>query len=207
MKRTIDFVASIFLLVILSPLLLGAGLAVRLVIGAPVFFRQERPGLNEETFKILKFRTMTDERDAYGNLLSDGDRLTKLGRFLRSSSIDELPELVNVLKGEMSLVGPRPLLVRYIPFFTAEERVRFSIRPGITGWAQVNGRNASSWDERLGHDVWYVENMGLMLDLKIILMTLVKVIGKKDVVVDTQSVMLCLDEERRCSSAEKGKQC
>jgi len=149
-------------------------LIVKKELGSPVFFRQIRPGLHGKPFEMIKLRTMTDERDANGDFLPDSVRLTKFGRFLRSSSLDELPELWNVLKGEMSLVGPRPLLVRYLPLYTAHQARRHEVRPGITGWAQVNGRNSISWEDRLDLDVWYVNNRSMMLDLRIIWLTIKK---------------------------------
>jgi len=149
---------------------------------------------------------MTNDMDSNGNLLSDALRLTEFGKFLRRSSLDELPELLNVLKGEMSLVGPRPLLMRYLPFFTERERIRLTVLPGITGWAQVNGRNEASWDDRLAYDIWYVENRSFWLDLKILLLTFVRVVNTKGVVVDAQSIMLNLDDERSESRIEKDRQ-
>ena len=184
------------LLVLSGPLLL-LGLLVRSRLGSPVLFKQMRPGLGGQPFTMYKFRTMTDERGPDGELLPDAMRLTPFGKFLRSTSLDELPELWNVLKGDMSLVGPRPLLMRYTEFFTPEEMQRLNVRPGITGWAQVNGRNAASWDERLAMDVWYVNNLSLALDLNILWRTLQKVVKRSDVVVDAESIMQNLDDERR----------
>ena len=151
---------------------------VYITMGAPAFFIQQRPGLHGKVFKIIKFRTMTDDRDRDGNVLSDANRLTKLGRFLRSSSLDELPELINVLKGEMSLVGPRPLLVEYLDRYSPEQARRHEVRPGITGWAQVNGRNELGWEERLEMDIWYVDNHHFWLDFKIIFLTVVKILSR-----------------------------
>lgn len=168
-------------LTLLWPALLFLAMLVRLQLGAPVLFRQSRPGLHGRPFSILKFRTMTDARDALGNLLPDGERLTRFGRFLRSTSLDELPELFNVLRGDMSLVGPRPLLMEYLPLYSAEQARRHEVRPGITGWAQVNGRNAISWQEKFNYDVWYVDNCTLWLDVKILLLTLKKVLLREDV--------------------------
>ncbi len=181
MKRLFDLVAASAGLIVLSPVLLAVALAVRLFIGRPVIFRQSRPGLHGRPFVLLKFRTMSDERDDEGNLLPDEKRLTRLGKWLRHSSLDELPELWNVLKGEMSLVGPRPLLMEYLPLYTPEQARRHEVRPGITGWAQVNGRNALDWDERLRLDVWYVDHHGLWLDLRILWMTLFKVLRSEGV--------------------------
>lgn len=176
MKRLFDLLLSFGLLVILAlPLLLLWGL-VRSKLGSPVLFRQVRPGLHGRPFIMVKFRTMTDERDAGGKLLPDAQRLTAFGRFLRVSSLDELPELWNVLRGEMSLVGPRPLLMEYLPLYSSEQARRHEVRPGITGWAQVNGRNAISWEERFKLDVWYVDHRSLWLDLRILWLTVRKVI-------------------------------
>ena len=162
--------------------------------GAGAFFRQERPGKNGKIFKIVKFKTMTDERDTSGNLLPDAQRLTKVGRLVRSTSIDELPQLWNVLKGDMSLIGPRPLLPRYLPVYTEREAQRHDVRPGITGWAQVNGRNRCSWDEKLEKDVWYVKNISFKLDVKIIYLSIIQVLKKDGVMVDKKENFL--DVER-----------
>jgi len=177
-KRILDFVFSLVSIVVLSPLLIGTAVMVWIKIGRPIFFRQERPGLHGKPFQMLKFRTMRDAVDTDGHPLPDAERLTKLGRLLRSSSIDELPELWNVLKGEMSLVGPRPLLMEYLPLYSPEQARRHEVRPGVTGWAQVNGRNAISWEEKFALDVWYVDNRSLRLDLKIIRLTIRKVIKR-----------------------------
>lgn len=176
MKRCFDiFLALIAALVFAIPMLVLMVL-VRLKLGNPIFFTQVRPGLNGQPFRMVKFRTMTDERGAEGELLSDAIRLTRFGRFLRSTSLDELPELWNVLKGEMSLVGPRPLLMEYLPFYSADQARRHDVRPGITGWAQVNGRNAVSWDERFQMDIWYVQHHTMWLDIKILFLTVSKVL-------------------------------
>jgi len=167
-KRTIDVVGAAVGLVVLSPLLLAIALAVRLVHGSPVLFRQRRPGRLGVPFELCKFRTMTDRRGTDGALLPDAERLTRLGRFLRRTSLDELPELLNVLRGDMSLVGPRPLLMEYLPRYSAAQARRHEVRPGITGWAQVNGRNVQTWAERFELDVWYVEHASLRLDLEIL---------------------------------------
>lgn len=169
--RLLDVAGSVLLLVLLSPVLLVVALAVRLVLGSPVLFRQLRPGLRGTPFTLLKFRTMCDARDVSGNALPDSARLTRLGRFLRATSVDELPELVNVVRGDMSLVGPRPLLMEYLPRYTAEQARRHEVKPGITGWAQIHGRNAVPWDERFRLDVWYVEHRSVCLDLKILFWT------------------------------------
>lgn len=188
-KRLFDLLFSALLLVLLSPLLLLVSLLVRLNLGAPVFFRQQRPGYRGKPFWILKFRTMRDARDEQGNLLPDAQRLTRLGHFLRSSSLDELPELINVLRGEMSLVGPRPLLMQYLPLYNAEQAKRHNLPPGITGWAQINGRNALSWPEKFRLDVWYVEHWGLGLDLKILALTVWKVLQREGISQPGQATM------------------
>jgi sugar transferase EpsL len=196
LKRTFDLVvAGLMLLVLALPMLLVA-LAIRICMGSPVVFHQRRPGRHERPFEIHKFRTMTDARGPDGNLLPDARRLTRLGRFLRQTSLDELPQLWNVLAGEMSFVGPRPLLLRYLPYYTKRERIRFAVLPGITGWAQIHGRNEVLWDKRLALDAWYVENHSLWLDCRILLLTLIKVIKREGTVVDAQAAGLDLDEER-----------
>lgn len=163
------------------PILLFFALLIRVKIGSPVIFCQIRPGLNEEPFKLIKFRTMSNQYDTKGNLLNDSERLTSFGRWLRKTSIDELPELLNVLKGDMSLVGPRPLLMEYLSLYNKQQKKRHVVLPGITGWAQINGRNNISWDEKLNLDVWYVDNRSFWLDIKIILMTIKKVIARDDI--------------------------
>ena len=175
-KRLVDIVLAFGGLALLAPVMLAVTWLIRRQYGSPILFRQTRPGLHGKPFSILKFRTMADTRDAKGNLLPDAERLTGFGRFLRSTSLDELPELFNVLKGEMSLVGPRPLLMAYLPLYTPEQARRHEVRPGITGWAQVNGRNAISWEEKFRLDVWYVDNQSFWLDLKILLLTVKKVV-------------------------------
>jgi lipopolysaccharide/colanic/teichoic acid biosynthesis glycosyltransferase len=181
LKRFIDVGVAATALVVLSPALIAIAVAVRLFLGSPVLFRQQRPGLRGEPFELVKFRTMRDARDRQGRPLSDAERLTRFGRLLRASSLDELPELWNVLKGEMSLVGPRPLLMEYLPLYSAEQARRHEVKPGITGWAQVNGRNALSWDEKFALDLWYVEHRSLMLDLRILLLTLWRVVRPQGV--------------------------
>ena len=181
MKRIIDFLLSLTALVALSPLLLLLAIIIRLQLGSPVLFKQLRPGLNASPFEIVKFRTMTDAKDENDNLLPDAERLPTIGRVLRATSLDELPELWNVLKGDMSLVGPRPLLMEYLDLYTAEQSRRHEVRPGITGWAQVNGRNALSWEDKFALDVWYVDNRSLWLDAKILMMTLLKVVKREGV--------------------------
>lgn len=195
-KRLLDVGVSAVLLTLLLPLMLLTAALVRWRLGSPVLFRQARPGRGCRSFTIVKFRTMTDERDRQGRLLPDAERLPRLGRALRSTSLDELPEMWNIIRGDMSLVGPRPLLERYTPFLTDEERARFEVRPGITGWAQVNGRNDTPWDQRLAFDAWYVRNWSLALDFKILAMTLVRVVRRNGVVVDPSSVLRDLDHER-----------
>lgn len=197
MKRIFDAAVSAILLVLFSPVLAVVAVLVKRELGSPVLFRQERTGRNGVNFRILKFRSMTNGTDAYGNLLPDQQRLTRFGLFLRKSSLDEFPQLFSVLKGDMSLVGPRPLLPRYVPYYTERERLRHTVRPGMTGLAQVSGRNALSWEERLELDVQYVENHSFRLDLKILLLTVKKVIGRDGTVAVPSSVMLDLDEERR----------
>ena len=174
-KNIIDFVIALIGIILLFPLMLLISFFVYFKLGTPVLYRQVRPGLNGKPFKIYKFRTMTNERDENGKLLSNDKRMTKLGSFLRSTSLDELPELLNVLKGEMSLVGPRPLLMDYLPLYNDFQKRRMEVKPGITGWAQVNGRNALTWDEKFKLDVWYVDHINFYLDLKILLLTLKKV--------------------------------
>ncbi|PIE81624.1 MAG: sugar transferase [Chloroflexi bacterium] len=181
MKRTFDLITVVLAFVVLWPILILLLLLVRVNLGNPVFFKQQRPGYHGRPFRIYKLRTMTDARDAAGKLLPDAERLTKFGRFLRATSLDELPELWNVLKGEMSLVGPRPLLMKYLPLYTSTQMRRHEVHPGITGWAQVNGRNAISWEEKFELDVWYINNMSLWLDIKILFLTILKICKCKDI--------------------------
>ena len=178
MKRWMDIAGALCGLLVLGPVILLLAALVRVKLGSPVLFRQVRPGMDGRAFQMAKFRTMTDARDANGDLLPDADRLTGFGQFLRSSSLDELPELWNVLKGEMSLVGPRPLLMEYLPLYSERQARRHEVRPGITGWAQINGRNALSWDEKFELDVWYAENRSLWLDIKILFLTVWKVVKR-----------------------------
>jgi len=180
-KRLFDLVLGIPTLIVLSPVLCVLALLVRMKLGSPVLFCQERPGLNGKPFILYKFRTMTDARDAQGNLFPDAERLTPFGRLLRKYSLDELPEFFNVFKGDMSLVGPRPLLMQYLNRYTPEQMRRHEVKPGITGWAQVNGRNAISWEEKFRLDVWYVDNWSVTLDLKILLMTMAKVLRREGI--------------------------
>ena len=188
-KRSFDLIVSVSGLILLSPLLLILAVLVRINLGAPILFRQERPGLNEKIFMLYKFRSMKNAADDKGNLLPDEARLSKFGKILRASSLDELPELFNVLKGEMSLVGPRPLLVKYLALYSPEQRRRHEVLPGITGWAQVNGRNAVDWEERFRMDVWYVDHRSLLLDLKILLMTVKKVFIHEGISAKNQATM------------------
>lgn len=189
MKRLFDMLLSLGLLLVLALPLLLLGWVVRRKLGSPVLFRQVRPGLHGRPFMMVKFRTMTDERGADGELLSDARRLTTFGRFLRASSLDELPELWNVLCGEMSLVGPRPLLLEYLPLYSPTQARRHEVRPGITGWAQVNGRNAVSWDERFALDVWYVDHGSLWLDLRILWLTVRKVLVREGISAQGEATM------------------
>jgi sugar transferase EpsL len=175
MKRTFDFISSLIGLTILFPILLVVSILIRINLGSPIIFTQQRPGLNGKPFKIYKFRSMTNETDNKGELLPNHLRMTKFGKLLRKLSLDELPQLFNVIKGDISLVGPRPLLMEYLELYSPEQARRHDVRPGITGWAQVNGRNAISWDEKFEHDVWYVDNQSFLLDLKILFMTVKKV--------------------------------
>lgn len=196
LKRPMDFILSLMAIIVLSPVLIIVAIFVRLKLGSPVLFKQKRPGLNEKIFIMYKFRTMTDEKGENGELLPDSVRLTKFGRILRSTSLDELPELFNILKGDMSIVGPRPLLIRYLPYYLEHERLRSDVRPGITGLAQVNGRNALTWDERFSTDVEYVEKLTFANDVKIIARTVLVVFQKKDILVGDEHVLLDLDVER-----------
>lgn len=181
-KRVIDFTLALLALLAICPLLLCVTIWLHFANkGAGVFFLQERPGLHGKIFKVIKFKTMTDERDAEGNLLPDADRLTKIGKFVRSTSIDELPQLINVLKGDMALIGPRPLLVQYLPLYSKEQARRHDVRPGISGWAQCHGRNAISWTEKFKLDVWYVDHCSLWTDLQVIFITIKKVVCRADI--------------------------
>ena len=195
-KRPLDIFVSGIAIVTLSPIMLVTAILVRVKLGSPVIFRQERPGKDETRFKLFKYRTMTDERDEKGELLPDEVRLTRFGRALRATSLDELPELLNIFMGDMSIVGPRPLLVRYLPFYKDEERLRHSVRPGLTGLAQVNGRNNLGWDERLEFDVEYVKHITFAGDMKIILKTVGKVFKRSDIASGEQLIMQDLDKER-----------
>lgn len=189
MKRLFDGLFAATALLALSPLLLAIAILICFSLGSPVLFFQLRPGLHGRPFRMVKFRTMSDRRDGSGELLPDAERLTRLGRFLRSTSLDELPELWNVLKGDMSMVGPRPLLMEYLPLYTPQQARRHEVRPGVTGWAQMNGRNALSWEEKFELDVWYVNNRSLWLDVKIIFLTVRKVLMRDGVSADGEATM------------------
>ncbi len=188
-KRLLDIVISLTALAILSPIMLIVAILVRCKLGSPVIFHQQRPGYQEKVFKLCKFRTMTDERDENGELLPDAVRLTKFGKMLRATSLDELPELWNILKGDMSLIGPRPLLVKYLPLYNEFQKHRHDVKPGLTGWAQVNGRNAISWEERFEMDVYYVNNQSFLLDLKILFKTVAVVFKHNDINSSTDATM------------------
>lgn len=201
-KRFFDFWISLIALICISPILLVVTIWLHFANkGAGAFFFQERPGKDAKIFKVIKFKTMTDERDAEGNLLPDAQRLTKVGKFIRSTSIDELPQLINVLKGDMAFIGPRPLLVRYLPYYTEREQLRHSVRPGISGWAQVNGRNNISWDKKLECDAYYTENISLWLDIKIFFLTLYKVVKREGAIADKKENYL--DIERKNGKIHK----
>ncbi|MER2169279.1 MAG: sugar transferase [Psychrobacillus psychrodurans] len=180
-KRPMDFILSLIAIIVLSPVFLIVALLVRTKLGSPVVFKQKRPGLNEEIFMMYKFRTMTDARGMNGELLPDIVRLTKFGRLLRSTSLDELPELFNILKGDMSIIGPRPLAVQYLPYYTEQERVRHTVRPGLSGLAQINGRNTASWEQRFSYDIKYVTNITFISDVRIILGTIMKAVKRADI--------------------------
>ncbi len=202
-KRILDFTLSLIALIVLSPVFVIIAILVKIKLGSPVIFKQQRPGKDEKIFTLYKFRTMTDEKDENGNLLPDAKRLTKFGKMLRSTSLDELPELINIIKGDMSIIGPRPLLVSYLPYYTKEEKHRHDVRPGLTGLAQVNGRNTTKWDERFKYDLEYVKTICLKNDLKIILKTIKKVIKKEDILVGNEKVMENLNIERGKNNASK----
>lgn len=188
-KRILDIILSLSAILVFGPLLLILALLVRVKLGSPILFKQERPGKNEKIFTLCKFRTMTDRRDEKGELLPDSERLTKFGKFLRGTSLDELPELFNILKGEMSIIGPRPLLVSYLPYYSEREKKRHSVRPGLTGLAQVSGRNFIDWDKRLEKDVEYVENLSFGMDVRVLRMTVQTVLGhREEVAEDTNAV-------------------
>ena len=198
-KRFFDFVLSLLAIIILSPIMIIIAIIVKIKLGSPIIFTQERPGKNEKIFKMYKFRSMTDQRDEKGNLLPDDVRLTKFGKLLRSTSLDELPELFNIFKGDMSIVGPRPLLVRYLDRYNEHQRHRHDVRPGITGWAQCNGRNAISWEEKFDLDVYYTKHVSLVLDIKIIFKTVKVVLFREGISSETSITM----EEFRGSKNEE----
>lgn len=202
-KKIFDYIGAIVLLILFSPIIVVTSVLLMIQNRGTPFFLQERNGKNEKVFRVIKFKTMTDEKDADGNLLPNSERLTPLGRIIRKTSIDELPQLFNILKGDMSFIGPRPLPVRYLPYFTKEERRRFSINPGISGLAQVSGRNLAHWDKRLGLDVEYVEKMSLKTDLSILYKTIINVLSRKNLVVDPTTTMIDLDVLRRQNEKEK----
>lgn len=189
MKRLFDLLTSLSLLLCFSSIFLVMAILVRLKIGSPILFKQQRPGLHGKPFYLYKFRTMTNERDSYGELLPDELRLTSFGKFLRKYSVDELPQLLNVVKGDLSLVGPRPLLMEYLPLYSNEQAKRHQVRPGITGWAQVNGRNSISWDEKFKLDIWYVRHQNFLLDLKILHLTVIKVLKSEGIQNDNHATM------------------
>ena len=196
-KRTLDLILSLMALIVLMPLMIIIGILVRINLGSPIIFKQKRPGKNEKVFTLYKFRTMTDKRDIDGNLLPDEYRLTKFGKFLRSTSLDELPELINIIKGDMAIVGPRPLLVEYLPYYTEEEKHRHDVRPGLTGLAQVNGRNAISWEEKLKYDTEYIKQISFYSDLKIIFKTIKKTIKREDILMGNEFVVGKFIDQRK----------
>ena len=181
LKSLFDKTLALFLIIIFSPVYIVVSLLILWKMGSPILFRQKRPGKDEKIFGIYKFRTMTNEKDEHGNLLPDEQRLVGIGKFIRSTSLDELPQLFNVLRGEMSFVGPRPLLIEYLPLYNDNQKRRHDVKPGITGWAQVNGRNAISWEQKFEYDVWYVDNQSFALDIKILWMTFLKVVKRSDI--------------------------
>ncbi len=188
-KPLLDFLVALIGLLVLSPIFLLVMLGLAIANNGKPFFFQKRPGKNEKIFSIIKFKTMNDKKDAQGNLLSDADRLTPIGAFVRKTSLDEIPQLINVLKGDMSMIGPRPLLIQYLPLYSNQQKRRHEVRPGITGWAQVNGRNAISWKQKFEYDVWYVDNISMVLDLKIGLMTILKIFKREGISSDTSATM------------------
>ena len=189
LKSLFDKTLALFLIIFFSPIYIVVSLLIFLKMGSPILFRQKRPGYKEKIFGIYKFRTMTNEKDKDGNILPDEQRLVGVGRFIRSTSLDELPQLFNVLKGEMSFVGPRPLLIEYLDLYNNKQKRRHDVKPGITGWAQVNGRNAISWEQKFDYDVWYIDNQSFWLDMKILWMTFLKVVKRSDISSDTSATM------------------
>jgi len=188
-KRLFDIILSLMMVILFLPLYSIVSILIYIKMGSPILFRQKRPGFNEEIFEIYKFRTMTNDIDDSGELLPDEKRLIGLGRFIRSTSLDELPQIFNVLKGDMSFVGPRPLLIEYLPLYNNRQKLRHSVKPGITGWAQVNGRNAISWEEKFEYDIWYVEHQSFWLDMKIIWLTFLKVLKRSDISSSSSTTM------------------
>ncbi len=188
-KSIFDKILVLFLIILFSPIYIVISLLIFFKMGSPILFRQKRPGYKEKIFGIYKFRTMTNEKEEFGNLLPDDKRLVGIGKFIRSTSLDELPQLFNVLKGDMSFVGPRPLLVEYLPLYNQKQKRRHDVKPGITGWAQVNGRNAISWEQKFDYDVWYVDNQSFWLDIKILWLTFLKVVKRSDISSSTSSTM------------------
>lgn len=202
-KRVFDFITALLVILVFLPIILLIFILLMLANNGKPFFRQQRPGKDQKIFTIYKFKTMNDKTDSNGNLLPDGKRLTKVGIIIRKTSLDELPQLFNVLKGDMSFIGPRPLMIRYLPYYTEREQLRHSVRPGISGLAQVSGRNALSWDKRLEKDIEYVENLSFLLDSKILLLTVLKVIQSRDVSVDPTILMPAFDVERKLKMENK----
>ena len=202
MKRPMDFILSLIALIVLSPVLLMTALLVRIKLGSPIIFKQDRPGLNEKIFRLYKFRTMTNRKDEHGILLPDEIRLTKFGKFLRSTSLDELPSLVNIIKGDMSIVGPRPLAIQYLPYYDEIERQRHNVRPGLTGYSQVNGRNFVTWEQRFEHDNYYVNNLTSVLDLIIIMKTIKLVVSQKNIGVRGIDSPVDFDKYRKSTCKE-----
>lgn len=196
-KRVLDLILSLMALIILMPLMIIIAILVRIKLGSPVIFKQERPGKNEKIFTLYKFRTMTDKKDENGNLLPDSERLTKFGKTLRSTSLDELPELFNIIKGDMSIVGPRPLAVQYLPYYTDEERHRHDVRPGLTGLAQIHGRNLLNWEDRFKYDIDYTKDITVLNDLNIILKTMIKVFKREDIAIRGEGKTLDFDQYRK----------
>ncbi|WP_323658881.1 undecaprenyl phosphate N,N'-diacetylbacillosamine 1-phosphate transferase [Aliarcobacter butzleri] len=188
-KSLFDKTLALFVIILFSPIYIVVSLLIFFKMGKPILFTQKRPGYKEEIFGIYKFRTMTNDKDKFGNLLPDEQRLVGIGKFIRSTSLDELPQLFNVLKGEMSFIGPRPLLVEYLPLYNQKQKRRHDVKPGITGWAQVNGRNAISWEQKFDYDVWYVDNQSFWLDIKILWLTFLKVVKRSDISSSTSSTM------------------
>lgn len=204
-KRILDILISLVGLIILSPIFLIVAILVKIKLGSPIFFKQERPGKDEKIFKLYKFRSMSDKKDENGKLLPDKERLTKFGKILRSTSLDELPELFNILKGDMSLIGPRPLAVCYLPYYNEKEKHRHDVRPGLTGLAQINGRNALNWEERFAYDIEYINNITFMNDMKIFFKTFIKVLKKEDIVIRGTGKTIDFDEYRRLQNADNEK--